>query len=63
MKNPDKRAKELHHKIRDEFKKRKITIAVGNTEEELAIVGTSEQYLQKDVLKAFKKMRLLLNQI
>jgi len=63
MKNPDKRAKELHNKIRDEFKKRKITIAVGNTEEELAIVGTSEQYLQKDVLKAFKKMRLLLNQI
>jgi len=45
MKNPDQRAKELHNLIKDEFKKRKITIAVGNTNQDFAIVGTSELYI------------------
>ena len=50
--NPDKRAKELHNSIQDEFKKRKITIAVGNTESDFSLVGTSEKYMQDDVLNA-----------
>lgn len=51
-KNPEKRAKELHNEIKDEFKKRKITIAVGNTDNDFSLVGTSEKYMQNDVLKA-----------
>lgn len=51
-KNPDTRAKELHNEIKDEFKKRKITIAVGYTDSDISLVGTSEKYMQKDVLKA-----------
>ncbi len=57
--NPDKRAKELHSKIRDEFKRRKITIAVGNTNKEISLVGTSELYLQKDVLNAMNKNEIV----
>ena len=57
--NPDKRAKELHNKIKDEFKRRKITIAVGNTNKKLSLVGTSERYLQKDVLNAMNKNEIV----
>ncbi len=54
MKNPDERAKELHEKISDEFKKRMITIAVGNTDSELSLVGTSEKFMQHEVLDSMK---------
>ena len=57
--DPDKHAKELLNKIKDEFKKRKITIAVGNTDEEISIVGTSERYMQKDVLDAIKENEIV----
>ena len=55
MKDPQERAKELHDLIQDEFKKRKVTIAVGNTDSDFAIVGTSERVMQKDVLKGIKE--------
>jgi hypothetical protein len=59
MKNSEKRAKELHNLIQDEFKKRKITIAVGNTDSNFAIVGTSEKYMQKDVLNEIEENEVL----
>mgnify|MGYP006290968907 CR=1 FL=1 len=54
-KNPGKRAKELHNEIKDEFKKRKITVAVGNTNSDFSLVGTSEKYMQEDVLNAMNE--------
>ena len=48
-KNPDKRAKELHEKIKDARKKRSTTTAVGNTETDISIVGTSDRYLRKEI--------------
>lgn len=59
MENPDKRAKELLNKIQDEFKKRKITIAVGNTDSNFAIVGTSEKSMQNDVLDSLNENEIV----
>ncbi len=58
-KNPDKRAKELHNEIKDEFKKRKITIAVGYTDSDFSLVGTSEKYMQDDVLNALNENEIV----
>ncbi len=49
MKNPDLRAKELHEKIKDKRKKDQITTAVGNTSQNIAIIGTSDIYLRKEI--------------
>ncbi len=57
--NPDKRAKELHKEIKDEFKKRKITIAVGHTNSDLSLVGTSERYMNKDVINAMNENEVI----
>ena len=58
-KNPDKRAKDLHNEIKDEFKKRKITIAVGYTDSDFSIVGTSEKYMQEDILNAMNENEIV----
>jgi len=54
LKNPDKRAKELHDLITDERKKRHTTTSVGNTSEGRSIVGTSEEYLRIEIKKAMQ---------
>lgn len=59
MKDTNDRAKELHEEIKDEFKRRKITIAVGNTTENIALVGTSERYMQSDILKALEEHEIV----
>lgn len=59
--NPDIRARYLHNEIKDEFKKRKITIAVGNSDNNFSLIGTSEKYLHKDVLNAMSNMEVLAN--
>ena len=51
-KNPHDRARELHDLITDERKKRHTTTAVGNTMEDIFIVGTNEEYLRLEVRKA-----------
>ena len=58
-KDPDERAKELINFIDDEFKKRKITIAVGNTDSDVSLVGTSDKYMQKDVLAAMTENEIV----
>lgn len=57
-KNPDKRAKELHEKIKDSRKKRSVTTAVRNTETEISIVGTSDRYLRKEIREALNENEL-----
>jgi hypothetical protein len=44
--NPDDRAKALHNLILDERKRKHTTTAVGNTSEEISIVGTNEEYFR-----------------
>ena len=58
-KNPEERAKELLDKIKDDFKKRKITIAVGKTDSDFSLVGTSEKYMQNDVLNSIEKNEIV----
>ncbi|PID89699.1 MAG: hypothetical protein CSB01_00635 [Bacteroidia bacterium] len=58
-KNPDKRAKELINSMDDEFKKRKITIAVGNTKKNISLVGTSDKYMPKDILAAMTENEIV----
>jgi len=48
-KNPDKRAKELHNLLENERTKRHTTTAVGNTEQDITIVGTSEDYMRPEI--------------
>lgn len=51
-KNPTERAEELHNLIEDERKRRHTTTAVGNTEGEITIVGTNEEYLRTEIRRA-----------
>ena len=51
-KNPDKRAKELHDLLEYERTKRHTTTAVGNTEHNTVIVGTSENYIRSEIKEA-----------
>ena len=51
-KNPDERARELHELIEDERKKRHTTTAVGNTTEEISIIGTNEEYMRLEIRRA-----------
>ena len=44
--NPDKRAKELHALL-NPITQRQVTIAVGNTTENISLVGTSENQMRK----------------
>jgi hypothetical protein len=48
----DKRAKELHDLIENERTKRQTTIVVGNTEEVITIIGTTEEYLRNEIKEA-----------
>lgn len=50
-KDPTQRAHELHELIEDERRKRNTTTAVGNTDTEVSIVGTSELYLRTEIKK------------
>ena len=52
MQNSHNRAKELHDLIEDERKKRHTTTAVGNTSEDVSIVGTNEEYLRFEIRRA-----------
>lgn len=49
LSDPDKRAKELHETIKNTRTKNSSTIAVLNTEEGWALVGSSTEILQKEV--------------
>lgn len=46
--DPDKRAKELH-KLLKPITQRQVTIAVGNTLENISLVGTSEDSMRKSI--------------
>lgn len=50
--NPDERAKELHDLLEYERTKKHTTTAVGNTDEDITIVGTSEDYLRAEIKEA-----------
>lgn len=52
QKNSTQRAEELHNLILDERKKRHTTTAVGNTLEEITIVGTNEEYMRYEIRNA-----------
>lgn len=52
QKNPHERANELHNLIADERKRRHTTTAVGNTAEEISIVGTNEEYMRIEIRKS-----------
>ncbi len=49
MQNAHDRARELHDLIEDERKRRNTTTAVGNTAEQISIVGTNEEYMRFDI--------------
>lgn len=51
-KNPDERTKELHELLKNERTKRHTTIAVGNTNENTSVVGTSDEYMRTEIKKA-----------
>lgn len=51
-KNPTERAEALHDLIEDERKKRHTTTAVGDTKEEISIVGTNEEYLRPEIRRS-----------
>lgn len=59
FKNPDQRAKELHNMISDERKQKHTTTAVGNTLEEVSIVGTNEEYLRMEIRKALEPFEII----
>lgn len=52
--NPDKRAKELHNKLKFQYTKRSTTTAVLNTKEGTTLVSSSEKLLRKEVLLELK---------
>lgn len=52
--DPDKRAKELHSKIKHSHTQSKMTTAVLNTEEGKVLVGSSEKTLRKEVKEALE---------
>ena len=51
-KNTDERAKELQNLIESERTKRHTTTAVGNTKQDITIVGTSETYMRPEIKEA-----------
>jgi hypothetical protein len=53
--DPDKRAKELHSKIKHTHTQSKTTTAVLNTEEGKVLVGSSEKSLRKEIREALEK--------
>ena len=55
IKSADQRAKELHDKIKDARNKRQNTTAVGNTEQEVTLVGTNDRYLRKEIREALEE--------
>ena len=55
MKNPNERANELQNLINSERTKRHTTTAVGNTEQNLVIVGTNEEYMRAEIKMALLK--------
>lgn len=57
--NPDRRAKELHNMISDERKRKHTTTAVGNTMEEVSIIGTNEEYLRVEIRKALQPYEII----
>ncbi len=59
MKKPDERAKELHSKIRNTIARNQTTIAVGVTENEQTIVGTSDKIMQRDVINALEQNEIV----
>jgi hypothetical protein len=59
LKNPHDRANELHELITDARKQRNTTTAVGNTAEEVAIVGTNEEYMRLEIRKALFENEIL----
>ena len=58
-KNPHDRAKELHDLISDERKKRHTTTAVGNTIDDITIVGTNEEYLRLEIRRALYEHEII----
>jgi len=54
-KKSHERAKELHDKIKNAYTKRNTTIAVLNTEEEITLVGSSEDALRKEVRESLEE--------
>lgn len=58
-KNPHDRANELHDLIADERKKRHTTTAVGNTTEEIFIVGTNEEYVRMEIRRALFEYEII----
>jgi hypothetical protein len=56
-KNPTSRAEELHSLIEDERKRRHTTTAVGDTNSEISIVGTNEEYLRAEIRRALLTTR------
>jgi len=58
-KNTDIRAKELHESIESERTKRHTTTAVGNTEQDITIVGTSEDYFRPEIKSALIENEIL----
>jgi len=48
--NQHERAKYLHSKIKNTFAKNQTTIAIGITEDDESIIGTSDNRLRKDVV-------------
>ena len=54
-KNPNERARALHSKIKDPRKRRSTTTAVGQTQERISIVGTSDRYLRKEIREAMNE--------
>lgn len=58
-KNPDERAKELHDMVSDERKRKHTTTAVGNTLENVSIVGTNEEYLRMEIRRALEPHEII----
>lgn len=52
MTNPENRAIELHNKLSNERTKRHTTTAVGFTDSNISIVGSSEEYLRAEIREA-----------
>ncbi len=57
--NPDERAKELHNMLSDERKRKHTTTAVGNTTEDISIVGTNEEYLRMEIRRALESHEII----
>ena len=58
-KNPDERAKELWNKLKHRFTRSVVTIAVGNTEENISLVGTSENRMRKEITNSLEEHEII----